>query len=139
MRKRRENERKRELLEQASLQPTSIKIKKCIYKVLCRVFHTTKFNNNYQKIQDKTLLHKEKLGRNKKELKKSNFAGVFAALRNFVGVTKIHKATTASSLLLLPSSMLFSFELQLGSSCFELNSLSSIYIAFKNNKICHKI
>ena len=64
---------------------------KTIYKVFFGVLYTTKFNAIYQNIQNKTLLHEKKLGRNKKALKKSKIAGKFAG--SFVGSVKFCSPT----------------------------------------------
>ena len=61
------------------------------YKVFFGVLYTTKFNAIYQNIQNKTLLHEEKLRRNKKELKKSKIAGKFVG--SFVGSMKFCSPT----------------------------------------------
>ena len=39
-----------------------------VYKVFSGLFHTTKLITNYQNIQLITLLHEDKLGRNKKNI-----------------------------------------------------------------------
>ena len=57
-----------------------------VYKVLFRVFHNTKPIKNYQNIQLITLLHEDKLGKNKNK-----------KIKDCRGCDKIGKVATASS------------------------------------------
>ena len=116
------------------------------YKVFSGLFYNTKPLTNYQNLQLITLLHEEKVEKIKnKKLNARRFLGNFArgceisqgfgnsqplqnfTLRNFAGQPKFATLANLTSLalhvllMLLPSSMLLSSNLQLDSSHLDLN------------------